>query len=82
MAIVIVLAADETGHRHLMDREALAQWLVLSEITIRRHCKPTKRDPRTGRLFYDAEACREQLDGKVFARGKECEDGVTRSRRL
>ena len=53
---------------------------MLSEITIRRHCKPTKRDPGTGRLFYDAEACREVLE-KVHPRGKNGDDGKKRVRR-
>lgn len=75
-----VIPLDATGERHLMDREALAAWLSLSEITVRRHCKPIKVDPATGRRFYDAEACAERL-ATVKPRVKPCGDGVRRLRR-
>lgn len=76
-----IIPLDDTGDRHLMDRAALAQWLTLSEVTIRRRCRPSYKDPKTGRLFYKAEECADQLD-RVFPRGKMCEDGIKRRRRV
>lgn len=40
-----------------MDREALAQYLRLSEITIRRRCRDAivGRDAATGRVLYDVD---------------------------
>lgn len=58
---MIVKSLDGQGQRHLMDREALAQWLSLSQITIRRRCTPVDRDEMTGSLLYLAEECAEQL---------------------
>lgn len=78
---VLVIAKDDSGHNHLMDREALAQWLTVAEITIRRHCRPTHRDPGTGKLFYHAEACADLLADRVRPRAKVCADGVRRARR-
>jgi hypothetical protein len=51
------------GDRPLADRELLAKIYEVSERTIRRHCTPALREPRTGRprgeggrVLYDAYA--------------------------
>lgn len=78
---MIVIPVDDSGERHLMDREALAEWLFVAEITIRRHCRPTKRDPVTGKVFYEAEVCRDLLADRVRPRLKRCPDGRRRAQR-
>jgi hypothetical protein len=52
-----------------MDREALALWLKLSEMTIRRRCRDAivGRDAATGRVLYDVGLATVQV-GAVTAR--------------
>jgi transposase len=47
----------------LMDREALARWVGLSEISIRRHCTPVRYDEETGRALYDVTQASKALGG-------------------
>jgi hypothetical protein len=49
--------------RELMDREALAQWRGLSEISVRRHCTPVRYDEETGRALYDVTEATAALGG-------------------
>lgn len=58
-----------------MDREALAEWLRLSEMTIRRRCRDAivGRDRATGRVLYDVDLATAQLEavtGRPERRGK------------
>jgi hypothetical protein len=58
---VIVRHVGDTAHA---DREALALWLGLSQMTVRRHCKPdiVGLDAKTGRVLYDAQRTADRLE--------------------
>lgn len=47
-----------------MDREALAQWASVSQMTVRRHCREVivGVDEKTGRVLYDCQPARVKLD--------------------
>lgn len=59
--------------RPLADREMVAKLCEVSERTVRRHCTPARREPRTGRtdgrhggggmVLYDAFTAAEDLAG-------------------
>jgi len=56
------------------DREALAVWLDVSEMTVRRYCGPAKVgvDAGSGRVLYDAEKAAlllEAVTGRPARRG-------------
>ncbi len=59
------------GETAYADREYIAALFEVSEMTVRRHCRPVRHEPRDGpgggpgggRAMYDVEACATALDG-------------------
>ncbi len=55
------------GETAFADREYVAALYEVSEMTVRRHCRPARYEPRTGpgsgQAMYDVEACAADLEG-------------------